>query len=654
MTEARAPRHHVLLIGIDAYQHVSALHGCVNDIDQIERICVEKAGIPAEHVTRLAAPRAGGGDGARAPTLANVRAALAALGTDAVRAGDRVFIYYAGHGTQCDVGVRGRRYQREALVPCDGVMGTKPRELLFDWELNALLTAIAERTSSVTVVLDCCSAAGATRGRGDPPADSERFLPPVPGAVFAVDELPAPRSTRDGPPPPPVPGITRLLRGIDGCQVVAACRDTERARESSRGERAHGELTRALVRHLDALPVEELPAVRWSRIWRAVEQDVTGANARQHPWMYGSYGRRIFGLGDDDALDDPGIALHQEGPVIRLEAGTFAGVTAGATLAVYGEQTKTFAPVDSPDDRAARIATLRVQSAERTSAVAAVQAAARLPLPHGARARLVTPGAPARLRVYVSPPEAEAELLQAARDLVELTGVVAAEVYLTRDAAGAWALLDNLPALAATGEDPRPVVVVPASHRAKLRAIVEHYRAYSQPTRMALLCRDLPSLLRITVLACDRTLAADEAQDLPLDPAPAGGGLPYSVAAGRAVCVEVENASLKALSVTLIDSAASGAVSILGATLVQPRSRQRFWDLGVIGKPFPASLPPGVTDSADRLVAIGTTRHGHDLRYLARRLTWHEILYGRGSMPRSSGQEPELWTSDITALHIHA
>lgn len=57
--QARACMH-VLLIGIDAYPTTSgydALAGCVNDIDAIQRILIDRLGVAPENIVRLASPR---------------------------------------------------------------------------------------------------------------------------------------------------------------------------------------------------------------------------------------------------------------------------------------------------------------------------------------------------------------------------------------------------------------------------------------------------------------------------------------------------------------------------------------------------------------------------------------------------------------------
>ena len=55
-----AGRYHVLLIGIDAYDGGGMLTGCVNDIDAIQRLLIDRVGVMPDRITRLAAPRTGG------------------------------------------------------------------------------------------------------------------------------------------------------------------------------------------------------------------------------------------------------------------------------------------------------------------------------------------------------------------------------------------------------------------------------------------------------------------------------------------------------------------------------------------------------------------------------------------------------------------
>src|SRR5262249_1339482 len=51
--ENSPPRYHVLLIGIDAYEGGPSLGGCVNDIDVIQQVLVDRLGVSAGRIKRL-------------------------------------------------------------------------------------------------------------------------------------------------------------------------------------------------------------------------------------------------------------------------------------------------------------------------------------------------------------------------------------------------------------------------------------------------------------------------------------------------------------------------------------------------------------------------------------------------------------------------
>ena len=648
-----AGRHHVLLIGIDAYDGGGMLTGCVNDIDTVQRFLVDRVGVPRAHIRRLAAPRTGAAHetdvAEELPMLDTMRGALERLGTDEVGPGDRVFIYYSGHGTQCIVSDGGgRRFAREALLPKDKKRGPEYR-LLFDWELNTLIARIAARTSAITVVLDCCNSGGATRGLDE--ADAKglyRFWPTPEMALPGGADLSA-GSVR---------GIASALGSLQRCQVIAACRDDERARESAgAGGRSNGELTRALIAHLSAVSATELQNLRWGRIWRGVEASVREANPRQSPWLSGRFGRRVFGFGPDDDTD-PGYAVVQVPAGYRVDAGSVAGVTVDAEIGVYGADPPVFPPLDSGADLSARKGTIRVVRAERASSEAV--AVTPFVLPDAPRGRLVRSGRDACLQVALAPKDAHLAAQLAASPLIELVGREQAELTLTRRADGGWALVDDVHGTGQTADEP-VLAVIPADRQDRARAAVEHYHAYSAPLRMARACRDLPSLLRLWLLDCGHAvLTADEAQDPDLPQVQPGAHAPYQVDVGDRVCFVVENAAEVALSVALFDCAPSGRVLLLGEKRVPRLARHVFWFQDTLGKPFPAGLPDGCRVDVDRIAAIATTRPDVSLRYLERRQTFAEILAQRirGVVPRlrdlGGEEEPpaESWTSALTAVRI--
>src|SRR5262245_58434921 len=172
--------YHVLLVGIDDYR-APPLAGCVNDIDAVQRLLLgDRMRLAPERIRRLASPRSGTRHETaiadKPATRENILAALRELAA-AVVPGDRVFIYYSGHGSRLPVtGTDGRTFHREALVPVDFEEDAETPRLVFDFELNERLRAIAGRTRSVALVLDCCHSAGATRDSNDSPVQRSRFV----------------------------------------------------------------------------------------------------------------------------------------------------------------------------------------------------------------------------------------------------------------------------------------------------------------------------------------------------------------------------------------------------------------------------------------------------------------------------------------------
>src|ERR1700712_4451251 len=195
-------RFHALLIGIDGYEQCP-LSGCVNDIDQVYAFLTDKLAVPPECIRRLDAPGAASTQSPVAdeflPRYDNLAAALRELAGEQVQRGDRVFIYYSGHGSYEKIPLAESYF--EGLVPLD----FEEKGLLFDVELNRFLQDIADRSGDLTVILDCCHSAGATRDTAQ--ADSTaRFLPldraasgqSVPGSA-RIQKLGADSTERQGP-----------------------------------------------------------------------------------------------------------------------------------------------------------------------------------------------------------------------------------------------------------------------------------------------------------------------------------------------------------------------------------------------------------------------------------------------------------------------
>jgi hypothetical protein len=648
----RTPRVRVLLIGIDAYT-VKPLRGCVNDIDSVQKLLLERFGVPAESITRLASPHADAIHKSRIAqspaTYSNIRAALVALGSDEVDSTDRVFIFYSGHGGRVPVTSSQGTSHRESLVPVDFNANPAQLRLLIDFEFNGLLAAIAERTRSVTVVLDCCHAMGATRDLLLGDGANAR------GLEFAED-------VRDGLPLVIESRFahaidrTHGIGSVDDCQVVAACLNHELAQEDwDKDGVCHGLLTRAFVGLLGQVDDDELRTVTWGRIWQRMRDRVETANPSQHVSMSGSYARPV--LGGPPVDGDAGFPLKKAGPnEYLIDAGTLADVDVGARLAVYGPEPAFFPDLGSHEDEKARLskALLKVVRAQRAWAIARCEAEP-FELPHGSRARLVANAPVTRLRFAVVRENAGLVEALGKSDLLQLVEAREAEVRLEQRSDGTWALTDDV---AGTHPDFPALVTLRPDQLDLARPLLELYARYAMPLRMATRCIDLPGQLQMSLLRCPTEgLSKADGQVAELPEVQRHPVLGYAMEIGTRFCVQVRNAAGHQLRVTLLNCAASGRIEFLGEQSIDPRYYHRFWSRNTDGVPFVASPVPGARTSIDRLVVIGTTRLGTDLRHLGSGARFSDILtltrdFGREVDGGNAFVPVEKWTATQVLLGI--
>jgi hypothetical protein len=642
------PKFHILLIGIDAYT-VKPLHGCVNDIDAVQRLLLTRAGIPAGAITRLASPHPGDQHETTIPekpaSLANIRAALARLASDEVQPADRVFIYYSGHGGRAPVAGPQGGSHRESLVPVDVDETPGQPRLLLDFELNRALAAIARRTLSITIILDCCHSTGATRMTSGGPDRRARFLD------FEVDLKGVSPVRIDGTGAP-----GGVLGSVDDCQVVAACLNHELALEDMTDGVRNGLLTRAFVTLMGQVGAPEIRSVSWARVWQKMRDSVEQANPSQHLWMSGSTARAV--LAGPPVDGDAGFLVTKSGADDYLiDAGTLADLGEGAKLAVYQDKPAIFPPLGSDVDLAARVspALLKVVRAERASAIARCESAP-FELPPGARARLVEHGPAARLACAVVGGDDGLAALLRTSPLLQVVGEHEAQARLERRTDGYWALTDEVHG--ARPEYPALVVLRP-DQLDLAREVLELYYRSSLPLRLAKRCVDLPGQLELSLLACPEDgLPEAEAQVADLPELPRDKALGYSLKVGDTFCVHARNASIWRLRVTLVNCAASGKVEWLGDQVIDPRSYYRFWLNNVQGSPFLASEVQGTHRYIDRMVVIGTTREDKDLRYLRNDTRFSDILTRPREMakdlraPAGATSLVEKWTATAVMVGV--
>lgn len=145
-TPAAAERQtrHALVIAIGEYAdaEIPALNGMGHDINSARRMA-GAMGVPAANITVLRD---------RAATAERIRAEIDAL-NGRVQDGDRVFVYYSGHGTRWYDEVLKNDGCTEGLMASDG-------QVLSNVELGRRLAPLAERADKMLVFYDACFSGG--------------------------------------------------------------------------------------------------------------------------------------------------------------------------------------------------------------------------------------------------------------------------------------------------------------------------------------------------------------------------------------------------------------------------------------------------------------------------------------------------------------
>lgn len=155
-------RKSALLIGINKYNSppLADLRGSLSDVAATESFLTEVAGISS--ITKLISPPDSPDD--PLPTLANIASAFQTL-TRGAQHGDFIYIHYSGHGTRLATAFDDLKGEN---VPFDECLVLARDDGKLDYlrgvEIAFLLKQIADKGATVTFVLDCCHAGGATRG----------------------------------------------------------------------------------------------------------------------------------------------------------------------------------------------------------------------------------------------------------------------------------------------------------------------------------------------------------------------------------------------------------------------------------------------------------------------------------------------------------
>ena len=351
--QAEGRKKLALLIGIDDYENVSDLNGCVNDVENMKSLLRDKFGFEEKNIVTLLNKQA-----TRKAILDTFQHHLIAQ----AKQGDIVVFHYSGHGSQMkDAAAGGDEADQfdETIVPQDS---RKPGVFdIPDDSINGLLRLLGEKTDNVTFIFDSCHSGTVARAAGKVRTVEKDERPPPPPDSFAVGG----RGTADG---------EHGWRPEDAKYVLlSGSRSNQLSHEYFAEGRANGAFTYFFAK--------EVRAAKGKLTYQDVMDKVVGnVNAR-----FGSQEAQIEGtsksnyvFSDETSLAENHVLADPIGSDrVTLKAGSVQGVTTGSHYDVYAPGTKTFSPPEAP---IAKIEITRVDAFRSEGKIASggpVQAASR-------------------------------------------------------------------------------------------------------------------------------------------------------------------------------------------------------------------------------------------------------------------------------------
>lgn len=324
-----------LLIGINQYPRFyprGQLSGCVHDVEVMRQVLIESFKFPEDHITLLA-----DGQATHDGILTAMKELTARIGKD-----DIVVVHYSGHGSQ----MRDREGDEpdgldETIVPHDSGRDPHSNLDITDDEIYLWLLDLTAKTSSVTLIFDCCHSGTIAR---DAFGEEMRWVEPD---LRPLEDL----------PPSPIPLATRSLQDGDRelgpsgwlplgerYVLIAGCRSEERSYEIQEppGVR-HGALTYFLTQELRRAE----SGATYRDVFEIVAPLVSSRLPYQHPQLEGARDLEIFGIHRIEPMAFVPVQERQ-GDRLVLGAGAACGLREGSQWAIHGAGTKAVEPGAEP------------------------------------------------------------------------------------------------------------------------------------------------------------------------------------------------------------------------------------------------------------------------------------------------------------------
>ena len=312
-----------LLVGIDKYEKVSDLDGCVNDVENMKALLRDKFGFEESNIKVLANEQA-----TRKGILDAFQQHLIAQ----AKQGDLVVFHYSGHGSQMKDAAGGDEPDQydETIVPQDS---RTPNVFdIPDDTINGLLQLLSEKTDNITFIFDSCHSGTVARATGK---------------VRTVE--------KDERPPPPPDSLAAGARGVaEGDEVfrpkdakyvlLSGSASNQLSHEYFADGQANGAFTYFFAKEIRAATGQ----LTYQDVMDKVKGNVTAVFNSQEPQVEGS-SRHNFLFSDETSLAENHVLVDPKGQDrVALQAGAVQGLTAGSLYDVYAPGTKTFSPPAAP------------------------------------------------------------------------------------------------------------------------------------------------------------------------------------------------------------------------------------------------------------------------------------------------------------------
>mmetsp|Transcript_42686 Transcript_42686/g.76524 ORF Transcript_42686/g.76524 Transcript_42686/m.76524 type:complete len:455 (+) Transcript_42686:59-1423(+) len=141
-----------VLVGLNYRGTRAELRGCINDVNNMQKVLVEKYGFKVEDILMLNEDQ----DKSQWPYKQQILDGMAWLYKDA-KPGDLLFFHYSGHGSQYHADEKAM--PADVICPLDCIDGEWPAALILDTEIHASLYEPLPAGCKAVCLFDCCHSA---------------------------------------------------------------------------------------------------------------------------------------------------------------------------------------------------------------------------------------------------------------------------------------------------------------------------------------------------------------------------------------------------------------------------------------------------------------------------------------------------------------